>query len=101
MTPASDLVADVIAAVGTRAEAEALADVGTTSLTRFANSFIHQNVSEDVSTVTLRVALDGRVASATSTVTTPDDVQRLVNSARELVIFSSTPRLSDHMLADA
>ncbi|MDJ0791270.1 MAG: metallopeptidase TldD-related protein [Acidimicrobiia bacterium] len=84
MTPASDLVADVIAAVGTRAEAEALADVGSTALTRFANSFIHQNVSEDVSTVSLRLALDGRIASATSTVTTPDDVHRLVTSALQL-----------------
>jgi predicted Zn-dependent protease len=37
---------------------------GVSALTRFANSFIHQNVSEEVSHVLLRVALDGRTASS-------------------------------------
>jgi predicted Zn-dependent protease len=46
------------------AEAEVNVRRGTQALTRFANSFIHQNVAEDVSHVLLRVALDGRVASS-------------------------------------
>ena len=45
------------------AEAEVTVRQGTEALTRFATSFIHQNVAEDVSHVLLRVALDGRVAS--------------------------------------
>ena len=36
---------------------------GVSALTRFANSFIHQNVAEESSHVLLRVALDGHVAS--------------------------------------
>ena len=36
-------------------------------LTRFANSFIHQHVSEDTTTVELRVAIGGRVTSSSIT----------------------------------
>ncbi|MBW3663807.1 MAG: TldD/PmbA family protein [Actinobacteria bacterium] len=36
-------------------------------LTRFANSFIHQHVSEDTTTVDLRIAAEGRVASSSIT----------------------------------
>lgn len=47
----------------TSADAEVVVRSGTAALTRFANSFIHQNVAEDVSHVALRVAIDGRVAA--------------------------------------
>ena len=53
--------------VGDRAEAEIVVTGGESALTRFANSFIHQNVGEDADTVTLRVAIGGRVASGTTT----------------------------------
>ena len=46
------------------AEAEVNVRLGTTALTRFATSFIHQNVEDEVSHVLLRVALDGRTASS-------------------------------------
>jgi predicted Zn-dependent protease len=46
------------------AEAEVLVHAGTLALTRFANSTIHQNVAEDVNRVSIRLALDGRVASS-------------------------------------
>jgi predicted Zn-dependent protease len=46
------------------AEAEVGVRRGTRALTRFATSFIHQNVAEDVSHVLLRIALDGRPASS-------------------------------------
>jgi predicted Zn-dependent protease len=46
------------------AEAEAYAQVGSSSLTRFANSTINQNVAEETSHLGLRVSLDGRVAGA-------------------------------------
>jgi predicted Zn-dependent protease len=45
------------------AEAEVMVRWGFSGLTRFANSFIHQNVAEELSHVFLRVALDGHVAS--------------------------------------
>ena len=46
------------------AEAEVAVQRGSRALTRFATSFIHQNVAEDVSHVILRVALEGRTASS-------------------------------------
>jgi predicted Zn-dependent protease len=49
---------------GEAAEAEVTVRFGTTALTRFATSFIHQNVADEVSHVLLRVALDGRTASS-------------------------------------
>ena len=55
----------VVELVGDRADAEATVAVGRSELTRFANSFIHQNVGEEYVNVRLRVALDGRVASVT------------------------------------
>jgi predicted Zn-dependent protease len=57
------------------------AAVGTSSLTRFANSRIHQNVTEDVRLVTLTVAVGGRVARAATTRTEPDALADLVDRA--------------------
>ncbi len=77
------LVSEVLEMVGDRCEAEVLVDVGTSSLTRFANSFIHQNVSEDVEEVTLKVAREGRVASSTTTATTAAALARFVEATLE------------------
>jgi predicted Zn-dependent protease len=55
-----------IALVGARAadaEVEVTVRQGTEALTRFATSFIHQNVASEVNHVLIRVALDGRNAS--------------------------------------
>jgi len=93
MSTETDLVQSVLDIVGNQAEAEVSADVGTTSLTRFANSYIHQNVTEEVARVTLRVAHDGRVASSTSTVTTPDSLRTFV--ANTLEVASQQPVDSD------
>ena len=43
------------------AEAEAVVQTGTSALTRFANSFIHQIIADVVCHVALRLAVDGRV----------------------------------------
>jgi predicted Zn-dependent protease len=45
------------------AEVEVTIRDGTEALTRFANSFIHQNVASEVNHVLIRVALDGRNAA--------------------------------------
>jgi len=49
------------------AEIEATVDRNRLSLTRFANSVIHQNVGEDTTTVGLRVHADGRTTAGSST----------------------------------
>ncbi len=62
-----ELASHVLDTVGERAEAEIVVSGGVSALTRFANSFIHQNVAEDGYAVSLRVAVDGRVNAATTT----------------------------------
>ncbi len=62
-----DLAERVIALVGDRAEAQVEATRGRHGLTRFANSFIHQHVETDTTSLALTVAVDGRVASASTT----------------------------------
>ena len=73
----------VLRLVGTDAEAEVTLTSGTESLTRFATSFIHQNVADAVQRVHLRLALDGKVAEATGNQTDDDALDRLVRSATE------------------
>ncbi len=63
------------------AEGEVQARAGSTGLTRFATSFIHQNAVERYAGVRLRVALDGRWARASANRTDPDALHRLVESA--------------------
>jgi len=67
--------------VGGGAEAQVTVQAGRSALTRFANSFIHQNVDDDTSTVALTVTLDGRTASASATSTEPAALGRLVRMA--------------------
>lgn len=84
MTDPQSIVDTVLGLVDGRSDAEVFVDVGESSLTRFANSFIHQNVSELASTVTLRVATeDARVASSTATSTATDALRRFVDSTLE------------------
>jgi predicted Zn-dependent protease len=74
-----ELCEDVLRLVDGRAEAAVTAAVGASSLTRFANSFIHQNVGEQVRRVDLLVGVDGRLASAATTRSDPDALRRLVD----------------------
>ena len=73
----------VLSRVGADAEAEVTAASGTDALTRFATSFIHQNVADAVRRMHLRVALDGHVAEAFGNQTDDDALDRLVRSATE------------------
>jgi predicted Zn-dependent protease len=63
---------------GPAAEAEVTVQHDAEALTRFANSMIHQNVAEAATTVRLRLHLDGRTASAATTLTDPDGLAALV-----------------------
>lgn len=61
-----ELADQVVDAVGDRAEAQVSVARTRHGLTRFANSFIHQHVGEDTTSVLLTVAVDGRVVSAST-----------------------------------
>lgn len=67
MSRTIELASHVLDYVGDRAEAEIVVTGGESALTRFANSFIHQNVADEGYEVALRVAVDGRVNAATTT----------------------------------
>ena len=68
----------VVGMVGDRAEAQVTVDGTNQGLTRFANSFIHQNVAESGRTVQLKVAVDGKVAAATTTRADEEGLRALV-----------------------
>jgi predicted Zn-dependent protease len=68
----------VQAAAGTGAQAEVLVNADTVALTRFANNYIHQNHVDDTTTVLLRLHADGRTATGTTTLTTPEALRALV-----------------------
>ncbi len=85
--PAADDVAQrgfalcdqVLDLVGDRADALVTAGSGTSALTRFANSRIHQNMASDEDHVRLRVIVDGgRIAQAATTRVDDDGLARLV-----------------------
>ncbi|HKA83762.1 MAG TPA: metallopeptidase TldD-related protein [Acidimicrobiales bacterium] len=78
---ATDACEQALAYVAGRADAVASAVVGTSSLTRFANSRIHQNVTEDLESMSLTVGVDGRVARVQSTRTDPASLEALVERA--------------------
>ena len=61
-------VIDLVAAASPGTEAEVLAEGGELALTRFANSFIHQNVADATTSVWLRVHLDGRTAAGSASI---------------------------------
>lgn len=90
MTPELQLAGRVVELArqlaGAGVEAEVFADHTALALTRFANSFIHQNVAEATTTVRLRVHVDGRTATGSTTVVTDDGlrglVERTVSAAR-------------------
>lgn len=83
MTAQLDLAAQTLAQVRDRAGATVEAEVAVNrqalALTRFANSFIHQNVAGDTTTVRLTVHADGRTAAAATTVTTTEGLHALVD----------------------
>jgi predicted Zn-dependent protease len=72
----ADQLLDLVAPSG--ADAEVTVHRHTLSLTRYANSFIHQNVSDTAETVQLRLHVDGRTAASSTSNTTADGLAGLV-----------------------
>jgi predicted Zn-dependent protease len=77
-----DLAARVLELVrvlgGPGTQAEALAERRALALTRFANSYIHQNVADATTTVRLRLHRDGRTATGSTTLTVAEALRDLV-----------------------
>ena len=78
----------VLERLGDRAGAQVVVTMGPYELTRFANSFIHQNVGEIRSSVVLTVISDGRVAELVGTSTSDAGLARLVEQGLDLVRIS-------------
>jgi predicted Zn-dependent protease len=53
------------------------------NISRFANSQLHQNMSEESAALTLRVIVDGAMGVATTTSFEPDEIARTAHVARE------------------
>ena len=83
MTTPEELCARVLDMVGDRAEAQVTAGAGESALTRFANSFIHQNVAEYRESIGLTVAVDRRVSTVHTTRTDDESLRRLVDATLE------------------
>jgi hypothetical protein len=66
MSAPMDTCERVLELISPDVEAEVTVTTGTEALTRFATGFIHQNVADEVRRVHLRLAVDGRVAEATT-----------------------------------
>jgi predicted Zn-dependent protease len=73
----------VLEIVGRRAEAQVRVATGRRSLTRFANSLIHQNVAEEKLSVTLALVTDGRLARATTNRVDDEGLRSLVERTLE------------------
>jgi predicted Zn-dependent protease len=80
LTAIADQVLGLAAAAAPGAEADVHVIVRDDGLTRFALSFVHQNVAEEDLRVRLRVAVDGRWATADTNRVDPAALARLVDS---------------------
>lgn len=77
----AEQVLELAAAALPGADIEVIVDRNDFSLTRFANSFIHQNVTEESTSIGLRAHLGGRTVAATTT----SDVAGLIERVQAAV----------------
>src|SRR5690349_17263090 len=63
---------------------EAIIGGGSSALTRFANNTIHQNVAEEGYVISIRIALDGKTARATTNRMDDESLKRAVQSAEQI-----------------
>jgi len=80
----ADQVIEMVRAKAAHAEAEVTVRTGTEALTRFAGSFIHQNVAGEKSHIGLRISLAGQTTSASLDGQPSNDaLGRLIDGALE------------------
>ncbi|MGH9773396.1 MAG: TldD/PmbA family protein [Candidatus Acidiferrales bacterium] len=84
---ALDRIAERILKFSAADETEVEISATTDALTRFANNTIHQNVAEQVLSVSVRAVVDGRTARASSNKRDDDSLRRLVEAAVNLARF--------------
>jgi len=70
-------------------EADALFVSVDQNISRFANSQLHQNMSEESASLTLRVIVDGAMGVATTTAFDDEEITRTADVAREAARHSS------------
>ena len=85
MKELAEQVLERVLAAEAAAEVEVAVDRHRLALTRFATSVIHQNVAEDITTVRVRAHLDGRTASASTTVSGEAGLAGLVQRTLDAV----------------
>lgn len=90
MSRTIEIASHVLDYVSDRAEAEIVVTGGESALTRFANSFIHQNVGDEGYEVALRVAVNGRVNAATTT-----SLESLDNFVDDTIGIASLQRVDE------
>ena len=66
------------------AEVEVSFSGGSSSLTRFANNVIHQNMTEESASVSIRVAMDGKTARSTTNRLEDESLKRALVAAESL-----------------
>jgi PmbA protein len=77
-------IAERVLALSEADETEVEIDATTDALTRFANNTIHQNVAEEIRSISVRAVVDGRTARATTNKTDDGSLGRVVASAMSL-----------------
>src|SRR5205807_10235441 len=75
---------DRIRKFSTASELEVIFSSNNSSLTRFANNTIHQNVAELNEAASIRVAFDGKTARATTNRFDDESLKRAVQSAESI-----------------
>jgi predicted Zn-dependent protease len=79
-TAIAEAVLELVRAMAPAAEAEVRVGVSALALTRFANSFVHQNVADTGTHTSLRLHSGGRTATGATSSTDPESLARLVAS---------------------
>jgi len=80
-------ISDLILSLSTSDQTEVICFSGQSELTRFANSYIHQNVAETNVSVHVRVVLGKRIGVAATNDVSPDSLRRVVETALEMAEF--------------
>lgn len=93
MSDPTTLAARALELLPAGAEGQVRVTAATSALTRFANSFIHQNVADEGTAIALTVAIGRQVASATAHVSDDESLRRFVATVAEAATIA--PEMGD------